>query len=89
MNFLHLLIVFTYVVRNTRLHSLYTSAVCLIINLDIYFEFVHFRSHPSPRVSRGLKRQTRENDRSPPCSTEVQNGGAIPPLPSTSSWRGA
>jgi hypothetical protein len=37
----------------------------------------------------GLKRQRRESDHSPPSSAEVKNGGAIPPLPHTSSWRGA
>jgi hypothetical protein len=25
----------------------------------------------------------------PPSNTEIKNGGAIPPLPYTSSWRGA
>jgi hypothetical protein len=29
----------------------------------------------------GVKRQGREVDHSPPCSAEVQKGGAIPPLP--------
>jgi hypothetical protein len=39
--------------------------------------------------SPGLKRQGREADHSPPSSAEVKNGGAIPPLPHTSSWHGA
>jgi hypothetical protein len=38
----------------------------------------------SPRV----KRQGHEADHSPPSSAEVDNGGAIHPLP-MSSWRGA
>jgi hypothetical protein len=33
----------------------------------------------------GLKRPRREFDHSPPSSAEVNNGGAIPPLPHTSS----
>jgi hypothetical protein len=37
----------------------------------------------------GVKRQRREADHSPPTSAEVKNGGAIPPLSNTSSWRGA
>jgi hypothetical protein len=30
-----------------------------------------------------------EADHSPPFSAEVENGGAIPPLSHTVSWRGA
>jgi hypothetical protein len=38
----------------------------------------------------GVKRQGREADgHSPSFSAEVKNGGAIPPLPHTSSWHGA
>jgi hypothetical protein len=37
----------------------------------------------------GVKRSRREADHSPPSSVEVKNGGAIPPLPHMSSWRGA
>jgi hypothetical protein len=37
---------------------------------------------------RGVKRPGRETDPSPPSSTEVNNGLAIPPLPHTSPWRG-
>jgi hypothetical protein len=37
----------------------------------------------------GVKRPGREADHSPPSSAEVKNGGAMPPLPYTSSWRGA
>jgi hypothetical protein len=36
----------------------------------------------------GVKRLGREADHSPPSSSEVKNGGAIPALPHTSSWRG-
>jgi hypothetical protein len=35
-----------------------------------------------------VKRHGREADHSPPSSAEVKNGGAIPPPPHTSSWRG-
>jgi hypothetical protein len=34
------------------------------------------------------KRPVREADRSPPSSAEVENTGAIPLLPHTSSWSG-
>jgi hypothetical protein len=34
----------------------------------------------------GVKRQEREIGH---CSAEVKNGGAIPPLPNSSSWCGA
>jgi hypothetical protein len=37
----------------------------------------------------GVKRQGREADHSPTSSAEVKNGGAIPPIPDTSSRRGA
>jgi hypothetical protein len=40
-------------------------------------------------ISPGLKRVGRETDHSPPSSAPVKNGGAIPPLSHTSSWRGA
>jgi hypothetical protein len=40
-------------------------------------------------VSPGVKRQGREADHLPPSSAEVKKGGAIPPLPHTSSWCGA
>jgi hypothetical protein len=40
-------------------------------------------------VSLGVKQQRREADRSPPSGTEVKNGGAMPPFPYRSSWRGA
>jgi hypothetical protein len=39
-------------------------------------------------VSLGVKGPRLEADHSPPTSTEVKNGGAIPPLSYTSSWRG-
>jgi hypothetical protein len=35
------------------------------------------------------RQQEQEADHSPPSSGEVRNGAAIPPLPHTSSWRGA
>jgi hypothetical protein len=38
-------------------------------------------------LSSGLKWPGCEADHSPPSSAEVQNVGAIPPLPHTSSWR--
>jgi hypothetical protein len=37
----------------------------------------------------GVKRPGREAGHSPLSRTEVKNGGAIPPLPHASSWRGA
>jgi hypothetical protein len=37
----------------------------------------------------GVKRPDREADYSYPSSAEVKNGGAIPSLADTSSWRGA
>jgi hypothetical protein len=39
--------------------------------------------------SLGIKRQGRKAHYSPPFSIEVKNGGAIPPLPRTCSWRDA
>jgi hypothetical protein len=36
----------------------------------------------------GVMRPDREADHSPPSSSEVQNDGAVPPLPHTSSWHG-
>jgi hypothetical protein len=39
--------------------------------------------------SLGIKRQGREADHSPPTSAEIRKGGAIPPLPHTSSWNNA
>jgi hypothetical protein len=36
-----------------------------------------------------VKRPNREADHLRPSSTEFKNGGAIPSLPDTSSWRGA
>jgi hypothetical protein len=35
------------------------------------------------------KLQGREAHRSPPTHAKAKNAGAIPPLPHTSSWRGA
>jgi hypothetical protein len=39
--------------------------------------------------STGIKRQGREADHSPPSSTEIKNGGAVPTLSKTPLWRGA
>jgi hypothetical protein len=36
--------------------------------------------------SPGIKWPGEEADHSPPSSAKVKNGGAIPPLPHTSSW---
>jgi hypothetical protein len=33
----------------------------------------------------GIKRQGREADHSPPSNAKVKNGGAVPPVPNTSS----
>jgi hypothetical protein len=40
-------------------------------------------------LSPGIKRSGREADHSPPSSSKVKNGGAIPPLPHMSSWHSA
>jgi hypothetical protein len=40
-------------------------------------------------VSPVVKQPGREADHSPPPNAEVKNGGAVPPFPETSSWRGA
>jgi hypothetical protein len=40
-------------------------------------------------LSPGVKQPWREADHSPLFSVEVKNGGGIPPLFHTSSWRGA
>jgi hypothetical protein len=37
----------------------------------------------------GVKQSGHEADHSLPSSAEVKNGGALPPLPHMSSWRGA
>jgi hypothetical protein len=37
----------------------------------------------------GAKWPVREADHSPQCNADGKNGGAIPPLPVTSSWPGA
>jgi hypothetical protein len=37
--------------------------------------------------SLGVKRPGLEANHSPPCSAEIKNGDAIPPLPKTCSWR--
>jgi hypothetical protein len=39
-------------------------------------------------LSPGIKRPGREAEHSSQCSADVKNGGAIPPLPHTSSRRG-
>jgi hypothetical protein len=40
-------------------------------------------------LSPGVKWPGREADHSSPSSAEAKNGGAIPPLPHTSSWHSA
>jgi hypothetical protein len=37
-------------------------------------------------VSLGVERPGRESDYSPPSNAEMRTGGAIPPVPHTSSW---
>jgi hypothetical protein len=49
---------------------------------------VQTRSGSNP-TSPGVKLPGRETDHSLPYSAEFMNGGAIPPLPHASSWRGA
>jgi hypothetical protein len=39
-------------------------------------------------LSPWLKRRGLEADHSSPCSAEVNNDGALPPLPNMSSWHG-
>jgi hypothetical protein len=39
-------------------------------------------------LTSGVKRPGREASHSPPSSAQVKNGISIPPLPSTSLWRG-
>jgi hypothetical protein len=39
-------------------------------------------------LSPGVRWQLLEADHSPPSGAEVKNGGAINPLPHTSSWHG-
>jgi hypothetical protein len=45
----------------------------------------HPASYPMG-IGGSLKRPGREADYSPPSSAEAKNGGAIQPLPHTSSW---
>jgi hypothetical protein len=44
---------------------------------------------PSIFRASGVKRPEGNADHSSPSSTEVKNGGALPPLPHMSSWPGA
>jgi hypothetical protein len=44
---------------------------------------------PPVQCVQGIKRPGRETDHSSLSSAGVKNGGAIPPLPDTSSWSGA
>jgi hypothetical protein len=49
-------------------------------------------AHPAPYLvstGGGGGRQGRETDDSSPSSSDVRNGGAIPPLPHMSSWHSA
>jgi hypothetical protein len=52
---------------------------------------VHLASYPTEpgALSPGVKRQGREANQLPPSSAEIKNGGAIPQLTHTSSWRSA
>jgi hypothetical protein len=51
----------------------------------------HPASYPmgTGALSPAVKRPGGEVGHSPPSSAKVKNGGALPPLPNTSSWRGA
>jgi hypothetical protein len=40
-------------------------------------------------VSMGVKQRGPETDNLPPYRAEVNNGGAVPPLPHICSWHGA
>jgi hypothetical protein len=46
-------------------------------------------TQPSIKWAPGVKRPGLEADNLPPSSAEIKNGGAISPLPHTSSWLGA
>jgi hypothetical protein len=51
---------------------------------QIFLFFIASKAHTQcilVAISPGIKRQVREADHTPPSSTEVKNGGAIPPLP--------
>jgi hypothetical protein len=49
-----------------------------------------FGAHPtSYPMGTGANVPGREADHSPPSSSEVKNDGAMPPLPTPSSWSGA
>jgi hypothetical protein len=63
----------------TLLHSVETGSGAHPSSLPVAI------GSPSP----GVKQPQREADTSPPSSSEVRTGGATPPLPDTSSWRGA
>jgi hypothetical protein len=62
-----------------------------ILHLVQTGSWVHPTCYPigTGALSPGVKRLGREADRSPPSSTEVENGGAIPLLPHSPSGRGA
>jgi hypothetical protein len=61
----------------------------------MHIKIISHANYPAPypkvpgAVSPDIKRPGREAIHSPTSSAEVKNGGAIPPLPLTSSWRGA
>jgi hypothetical protein len=46
----------------------------------------HLTSYPTGTGIKGLRHEV---DHSPPSSATVKNGGAVPPLPHTSSWCGS
>jgi hypothetical protein len=67
-----------------------TSPFSSFILLFLVFLSLGSTEHPIQWVpgdpSLGVKRPGREVDHSSSSSAEVKNGGAIPPLPLTSSW---
>jgi hypothetical protein len=52
----------------------------------------HSRAYPASYpmgTGTWVNQRGHETEHSPPSSTEVKNGGSIPPLPHISSWHGA
>jgi hypothetical protein len=76
------------ITRNTCIYS-----VIKIKEFILMFEYLEHISTQPPilwvlgALSLGVKWPRREADHSSPSSAEVKNGGAIPPLSHTSSWR--
>jgi hypothetical protein len=81
--------------------SLYLRAGRVVVRFPAevkIFLFTAFRPTLGPHpascpmgtpVSSGVRRPGCEADHSLPSSAEVKNGGAVPPVPHMSSWRGA